>query len=129
MATKPESTTDSSVNNVIILEAIFQIARVNNGGDRPVQELVIDVYTEQFDGDDYQLTVRKAEKKLKKILKEGLELRSKAIIKSVIAPSAILQIGLIDLNKYQEEASKLNEIVDNIENGFAEKVKAAAAQE
>lgn len=129
MATKTNSTTDSTVKNIIILEAIFRIARLNTEGERPVQEMVIDTYTEQFEGDDYAFTVRKAEKKLKKILKDGLELHSKAILKSIIAPSSILQIGIIDFNKYQEEAKKMEEVVENMENGFAEKVKAIAAQE
>jgi DNA-directed RNA polymerase len=94
-----------------IIEALYEkvVVGENPTTGEPERRLEIDSVTFEFQHDDDATARRSAEEELEKIMREGLMLNGQSIIKSVIMPSAIKQVGLVDYNAYVKETEEMGD--------------------
>ncbi len=116
---------EKTIYNYLVEVAFEQVIVENNG--LPNVDKKIDINTEIFSFSDEKKSVAKmnAQKFFDKTLRYGLERSGGSIVKSVITPNSIKNIGIIDFNLYQEEQRLMQEEVV----AAAEKAEAVALEE
>lgn len=95
-----------------LVEIIFKRMFVNtNEEGNSFYDTKIETRQELFEGTNRSAVLHDAKSFMEKILRHGMDFSSGSIIKSVITPAAILQVGIVDDKKYQQEvAAGLQEV-------------------
>jgi len=84
-------------NYIFLVEVLFEkLTTVNNGTEDIRHEPQITLETWQFSGPDEEIVRSDAKAFMANILVEGLSAQGGPVVKSIIPPSCIKQIGLID---------------------------------
>lgn len=86
---------------VEIIYAAVSVKPDANGNDVRVPEVSATHF--EFSDDNKERARYEAQKFMDRTMRHGLDLHGGSVIKSVIMPHAIYQVGLIDYNKYEEE--------------------------
>lgn len=87
-----------------IVEAIYQrpIQTKNEAGE-PRWNMLTDLYRREFQHENQSTARHAAQKDMDEIIRYGLKVSGGAVIKSIILPSCVLQIGLVDDQVLQKE--------------------------
>ncbi len=105
---------------VFVLEMIYEVVKLDEEGKRYV---AMEYHTDGYQDDKRSVALNAAKKDFNKILKEGLKFSHGSVIESIILPSSIKQIGIIDLNKYEAEKAEMEAKLDTLENGYSDKIE------
>ena len=100
------------MNEKFMVEVIFHQPYIKTDEEENKSydtKITTQVYS--FEGTNRSSVMHDARAFMDKTIRHGLELNGGSVIKSIIHPSCILQIGLIDDNLYQKElAEGLNDV-------------------
>lgn len=95
----------SEINKyTFLVEVIYDQVYVENNGTpeiRHASRIASQVWS--FENEDRDAALSAANAAMEKVLIEGLSVAGGSILKSIITPTCIRQVGLVDYNLYQEE--------------------------
>jgi hypothetical protein len=86
-----------------LLEVIFERPTLNEHG----QFLNLETTLFSFEHPEKDVAYQDAVKELERISREGLELSGGALVKSIIMPNCIKQVGIVDYELYEAENSAI----------------------
>lgn len=87
-----------------IVEVIFeQVFNKEDGEGNPTRGMELTTQSSSFSDDNREKAYNGAVKEMDSILRYGLKMKGGSILKSVITPSSIKQVGIIDLDQWEAE--------------------------
>jgi hypothetical protein len=87
-----------------LVEVIYaQVVTVQNEDKTYTRKSEIEAQVFSFSDDKQDIAKRDAQRYMDKVIRYGLDLHGGSILKTVILPSSIYQVGLVDYNKYEQE--------------------------
>lgn len=87
-----------------LVEVIYdEVIVIGNGTPEARREVNIQSQVFSFTDDNQQAARQAAEKEMDRIIRYGLKLHGGSVIKTVILPGSVRQVGLVDYNLYLEE--------------------------
>lgn len=98
---------------VYLLEVIYNKVEVENNGTEGMRQYVrVATHVMRFEDPNKSVALQNANREMDRVLRYGLKMSGGAVIKSVITPAAILQVGIVDHEKWSEEMAMDQDVTE-----------------